>query len=127
MKSKKSENTKEYQRIWYQEHKKERAAYARERRASNKVYHANWQLKNYYGIDLKDWEALYAKQGLRCAICPAIENKNGRRLCVDHDHDTGRVRGLLCNRCNRALGLFRDSPTIMKKALLYLLREKYDE
>jgi len=57
-------------------------------------------LKYLYGLTIDSYTALLDKQGERCAICRSPD----RRLVVDHDHQTGRVRGLLCNRCNNHLG-----------------------
>ena len=67
----------------------------------------NSQLKNHYNITIEDFEDLQCLQGDKCAICggdPPVSNK--RRLSVDHCHETGRVRGLLCTRCNCMLGWF---------------------
>ena len=63
---------------------------------------------------------LVAQQGL-CGIC-GEENRSGHRLAVDHDHTTGRVRGLLCHRCNTAIGLLRDDPALLRAAIEYLAR-----
>lgn len=73
------------------------------------------QIKNKYGITEQDWLQLLDKQGGHCACCPETEG-----LCVDHCHTTGKVRGLLCHHCNRALGLFRDNPEYITNALNYL-------
>ena len=59
------------------------------------------KLRYSYGVKLSEREVLLAKQGNRCAICGCLEV--GRRLCLDHDHKTGKVRGLLCNTCNHSL------------------------
>lgn len=60
----------------------------------------------------------------RCAICREEETATARgrvrSLAVDHDHETGAVRGLLCSRCNTALGLFRDNPALLLEAIAYL-------
>jgi hypothetical protein len=58
------------------------------------------------------------KQGGKCGICGSVSN--GKRLAIDHDHETGRVRGLLCQQCNTALGLFKDQVELLKKAIDYL-------
>ena len=55
-----------------------------------------------------------------CAICNQTEPD--RKLCIDHDHVTGKVRGLLCNPCNTALGLFKDNLTHLQRAIDYLSR-----
>ena len=60
-------------------------------------------LRRRYGIGTDEYDALYEKQGGRCAFCGGTSNGRGR-LAVDHDHATGRVRGLLCFTCNTALG-----------------------
>lgn len=66
---------------------------------------------------LRDLEAI--QQG-KCAICGGDPKFPNRRLCVDHDHATGHFRGLLCGHCNTAIGLMKDSPEIMRKAIAYL-------
>ena len=73
-----------------------------------------------------DYEALSKAQGGRCAICGRKEtiknylNGNSRRLAIDHDHKTDKIRGLLCGKCNRGLGLFRDNIDFLQKAVRYL-------
>ena len=66
--------------------------------------------------------SLARSQGNCCAICGA--KPKGRRLAVDHDHKTGKVRGLLCMFCNTGLGKFRDDPKLLKKAIGYLESSK---
>ncbi len=66
------------------------------------------------------------KQNNRCAICEELEtaldmNGNTKALAVDHDWDTNKVRGLLCQRCNTAIGLLRDSPKLLRNGIQYLL------
>lgn len=74
-------------------------------------------------ITQAEYEALLAQQGGGCAVCGQPETrKGGRHLAVDHDHETGEIRGLLCMRCNLALGRLRDDPSIWRKALAYLLQ-----
>lgn len=63
-------------------------------------------------------DKLIDAQNNRCAIC---EKKLGKRFCVDHDHATGKVRGILCYRCNTGIGLLGDNADGIKKALEYLL------
>lgn len=72
-----------------------------------------------FGISVDDLEALIAKHGGRCGIC-AGPCPSGRQLAVDHDHRTGRVRGLLCANCNRGIGLLQDSAAVAQAAADYL-------
>ena len=73
-------------------------------------------LRRLYGLTPKDFDALVAAQGGKCKIC-GVEPE---RLCVDHDHSDGHVRGLLCSTCNSALGKFRDDPALLRAAALYI-------
>ena len=79
----------------------------------------NATLKAKYGISLADYNRRLADQGEVCAICkcPCI---TGHRLSVDHNHETGEIRGLLCVNCNRAVGHMRDNPALLRVAADYL-------
>lgn len=79
-------------------------------------------MANSFGITLKQYDEMLDAQGSRCAICGKTPEDNGRRLAVDHDHNTGEIRGLLCVSCNMGLGKFGDDPTLIAKAIAYLLQ-----
>lgn len=101
-------------------------------------YHANrdradenrirFNLRTLYGITLEQYEEMLRAQGGVCAICkqdePAAHGRTGRKfkLSVDHCHDSGRIRGLLCQKCNRAIGLLGDDPATLHRAAAYLAR-----
>lgn len=103
--------------------REERAAYMREYRKRRPRNVRNTALKGSYGITLQEWEALYEAQGGKCAICKHEEDTDRyANLSVDHCHTAGHVRGLLCNNCNRALGMFKDDPTVLDAAAAYLRR-----
>jgi dCMP deaminase len=74
-----------------------------------------------YGITPEKYEAMFKAQGGVCAICKQPPPP-GKRLAVDHDHKTGKVRGLLCILCNSTLGYFKDNITSVRAAVSYLLR-----
>lgn len=79
---------------------------------------ATRQYRYRYGITLEDYEAMLERQDGGCAICG--RPPQGKRLSVDHNHSNGRVRGLLCVRCNSAVGLLDDDPTWSRRAEAYL-------
>lgn len=84
-------------------------------------------LEKIYGLSMADHAALLAKQGGGCAICGATKGSNGTKytkLQVDHDHRTGKVRGLVCIRCNGLLGKSDEMIPLLTKALAYLQKEK---
>ena len=88
--------------------------------------HAEWILKTY-GITADQYWSLFRYQGGKCFICQRATGKR-RRLSVDHDHKTGRVRGLLCNPCNRdVLGHLRDSVAALERAVTYLKHPPADQ
>ena len=79
-------------------------------------------IQKEYGITTEDYNALLDKQNGVCGIC--YTDNPGRadhHFCIDHNHETGEVRGLLCVSCNRALGLFQDDSKIIQRASQYLL------
>lgn len=103
------------------------AAYQRKRKEvpDGWRYRRNYYLQRYFGISLEEYEQLYEAQNRRCALCDS-EGDDARRtgnvatLFVDHCHTSGKVRGLLCQRCNTALGMFRDNVSVLEKAIAYL-------
>lgn len=95
-----------------------------------KNYGQNWFLGKAFGMTAEDYERMAAEQGHLCLIChcpeTATDARTGavRRLSVDHDHATGKVRGLLCRACNQGLGSFRDNPDRMRIAALYVEKNR---
>ena len=79
-------------------------------------------LLSKYGITEEAYNALLETQNFGCKLCnQEFADKSGKRkLCVDHDHKTGRIRGLLCISCNRMLGYAADNPVTLLKAIQYL-------
>ncbi|MGN6661597.1 MAG: endonuclease VII domain-containing protein, partial [Achromobacter mucicolens] len=111
-------------------------AYNAER--SRRHYHAHPELKEKsnlssrrvnlrkkYGITPECYDKMFSEQGGACAIC-GTDQPGGRHkyFSVDHDHETGAIRGLLCNNCNRGVGLLGDSEQNMRAAANYLSRHK---
>ena len=111
-----AERTKEYHRrnyekslIWDQNYKRRHRVELQHRERSRR-------LRKYYGLTHEQYDQLKQEQDFRCAIC----GKLVEQLCVDHDHETGRVRGLLCRACNLILGNADDNPNILLSAIDYL-------
>ena len=89
-------------------------------RAYNKAYSARLAVKDWrYGLTSEQFEDMRLAQEGRCAIC-RIEALP--RLHIDHNHKTGKVRGLLCGNCNKGIGLLRDNPDFLQSAMEYLQR-----
>jgi hypothetical protein len=79
-----------------------------------------------YGLTPEQYDKLLAEQGGTCAICQGPPGGRWGRYCVDHDHVTGAVRGLLCLRCNRAIGLVEDDTAVLRKMITYLRPQAKD-
>lgn len=81
-------------------------------------------LRREYGLTLDDYDRILESQGGHCAVCDRRSNDDGTRLHVDHDHATGKVRGILCGQHNRAFGLVADDPTTLLRMLEYILNAR---
>lgn len=77
------------------------------------------QLKHHYGITLQEWGVMLGKQEGLCAICCSVLDR-GMHTHVDHDHNTGKVRALLCSQCNKGIGCFRDDAENLVLAAKYI-------
>lgn len=91
----------------------------RDNRDRKKRMDREGHLKRRFGITQADYEAMLEVQGGGCGICGNLP-KEGVALHVDHDHETGEVRGLLCVSCNNGLGQFRENPALLRIAAEYL-------
>lgn len=88
-----------------------------------KGYSRKARLRKYYNMTVEEYNILFDGQEGRCAICGIHQDDFKERLSVDHNHATGKVRGLLCNDCNRMLGGSKDSVESLTKAIEYLNRK----
>ena len=79
-----------------------------------------YRLKSMYGLTPEKYEEILLRQNNGCAICEEPIDSRSRKLHVDHDHETGIVRGILCTMCNPGLGYFRNNSKLLIKAANYL-------
>lgn len=87
-------------------------------------YIRNYDLNKSYGIGIEEYNIMLDAQNSCCKICDRhlteVNDKHKKNLCVDHCHTTGKIRGLLCDRCNRGLGFFHDNIDLLEKVVNYL-------
>ncbi len=91
---------------------------------NSKEYLRNIVLKNKYKITLKTYNEMLIMQNSKCAICTRHIDELPKTLDVDHCHTTGKVRGLLCGKCNMGIGYFQDNTETISRALTYLESHK---
>lgn len=97
---------KEYMRKWYE---------------SRKDLYKERHLQKTYGISLEEMLGMLEDQKYLCKICSTDLNKQlPKNIHIDHNHTTGKIRGVLCGNCNKCLGLFKDDVNILKSAIKYL-------
>lgn len=93
---------------------------AREKELRDPVAKWAYMLQYKFGITVEKYEEMFKKQEGKCLICKRPPSGRFKRLAVDHCHKTGEIRGLLCSRCNRAIGYFYDDPALLQQAVDYL-------
>lgn len=95
----------------------------REWHAKNPGKRAEYRRRQRFNLEPEQYEAMLTQQGGVCGICN--EAPRGQRgFHVDHDHNTGKVRGILCHHCNIGIGCFQDNPATLELAMLYILASK---
>jgi hypothetical protein len=130
--------SKEKSRLWrlknpeaYAEHKKRGAAREKQWRKDNPEAHKaqrnsriqkDYRLQYYHKISLEQYESMLAEQGGVCGSCGTDTSGWKHSWAVDHDHATGKVRGLLCHSCNVAIGHAKDDVTTLQRMINYLQR-----
>ena len=138
--AKNPERKREIRKNYSIKNKDKERAYAKAHRAANRNHYNAYQrdrrhkdperfnaaeykrqLRRRYGITQEQYDAMFRAQNGSCAICGG-QSLDGKRLHVDHDHKTGKVRGLLCINCNHGLGKFQDSADNLTNAWAYLAR-----
>jgi hypothetical protein len=107
-------------REWYQKNRKSVIERTRQWTAKNqdkvRSNHREYNLLTKYGMTVADYNQLLEDQEHRCKICGQF----AEQLCVDHDHESGQVRGLLCNQCNTGIGKLQESVFVLESAIVYL-------
>jgi hypothetical protein len=104
-----------------------RSEYSHNRYATSAEYRKQIkdnELKSDYNLTPEQYINKLNSQNGKCAICGQSKSKFNRALAVDHDHTTNLIRGLLCNKCNRGLGLFNDDISTLLNAVSYLKKHK---
>lgn len=112
---------------WQQANADRLNAYRRERRLEPAVkrQQRDGYYRRTYGISADEFDAMLDAQGGRCAIC-GVQPERLASMHVDHDHEHGHLRGLLCLSCNQGLGQFRDDPSLLLRAVVYLRQRRAD-
>ena len=99
---------------------KRAAAKLRHKTNPGPISETNWRAVGIKDMTWEKYQRMYGEQRGQCKIC--LEQRD--RLYVDHNHNTGKTRSLLCHRCNAGLGFFRESPLLLEAAMKYLVVEK---
>ena len=109
-----------YDPEYYLKHKDQPIAWRNANPDKHKESNRNSHLMRKFGITVSQYDRMLTDQEGRCAICKDPQAQLARNLAVDHCHDTGKIRGLLCLPCNTAIGLLKDSSDIVISLLEYL-------
>jgi hypothetical protein len=119
-----AEHVKEYKRQYNATHKVENAAAKKRRRLEriqeNAEYRKANNLRSNYGMTVEQYNELFESQNGCCAICGRHQSIQKKALAVDHDHQTGKIRGLLCSACNTGIGNMHDDEQTLLNAIKYL-------
>ena len=104
----------EYQKQYKKTHQKQR-----------KEYHKFYRTRIKYGVSKTDWYSLLKKQKNKCAICKNFLPTDIRKLCIDHCHKSGKIRGIVHNDCNLMIGFSKKNVEVLKSAIKYI--QKYSK
>ena len=114
------------QKLYRKQNGKKINEYGKKYRFKNKDKCKEYEIKQY-GLTIEDYNDLFNKQNGCCVICNKHQSQLKRKLFVDHDHKTGKIRGLLCYRCNSVLGFSQDNIYLLQKMINYLIKKDLGE
>jgi len=115
-----SDNNKAKIKEWRQKNHVARTEYERTYAQKNKIRRRNMYVSRTYNISESEYNEIFVKQNGKCAICGKHQTELTSFLSVDHCHQTNFIRGLLCGKCNRAIGLLDDDIENLRCAIIYL-------
>ena len=110
------EKMEEWRRQYYLDHRDKKIKQSRQNYKENGKKR---RIKLLYNLSHEDWLKMWEAQNGKCAICGKIFTKPSD-ACVDHNHETDEVRGLLCNKCNVGIGFFKENIVLLKNAIINL-------
>jgi hypothetical protein len=114
----------QYQKDYYLKNKEKMKEQSKQWIINNRDKHNKFlrkaMLKRLYRISLEKYNKIFTEQEGKCAICGTHQNELKRKLAVDHNHKTGKVRGLLCYKCNSIIGYSKEDIIILKQTIEYL-------
>jgi hypothetical protein len=116
IRSRRAEDPEEIKQARRDQSKKFRQEQPEKARAIQRNSYLKWQ----YGMTSAEYDVKLASQGGGCYICEKTPQEEGQMLAVDHDHGTGKIRGILCQRCNTTLGRFQEDPKLLRKVANYI-------
>lgn len=109
---------KEQVKKWYQDNKERLREYNNKYDQEHKEQKKEYRYKKKYNLTLEEIDQLLITQNYKCLICGESLLVNKRH--IDHNYKTGKVRGILCAKCNTGLGQFRDNSELLRKAVVYM-------
>ena len=112
--------SKEEEKEYFKQYRIKNKERIKKYRDSNKKKQKEYDLKKKYGITQEQYNELYNKQNGCCIVCKKPQSELKKILCIDHNHKTGKVRGLLCDNCNSGIGLLKEDINILTNAINYL-------
>lgn len=110
----------DYNKQWRIDRKEHIEQYNLLNKERKKKYNLNYILKKNYGINFEEYKKMFDEQNGCCAICGQHQSKLKFALAVDHNHQTKKIRGLLCGKCNTGIGNLDDDIAILQSAIIYL-------
>ena len=118
------EKDTKYNKNHYNKSRDRRMSYSKNHYNNNKDIHRNYSLNKLYGISLEEYNNKLIEQDFKCKICGTHISNLTKNLFVDHNHSNGKIRGLLCHKCNSGLGMFNENINTLTKAISYLKDNK---